>query len=143
MGQRKKNQRKTRNKRRCQERRASESENSEGEAEKEREGEIKTDKEEQKSGSGPEDNVPSSSSTGERSPELQGSGEPGEMDGNASASSPCAEPQPECWNAGNPSKQSLGKERRKNRKGVVPLQPVVAKVPQVEFGSNLIFDLDM
>jgi hypothetical protein len=25
----------------------------------------------------------------------------------------------------------------------VPLQPVVAKVPQVEFGSNLIFDLDM
>jgi hypothetical protein len=94
---------------------------------------MKTDEEEQKRDIGEEGHVSGSSSSGECSIAVEGSGEPDEAHRNAS-SSPCAESQLECRNAGNVSKQSPGKERRKNRKGAVLLQ---------EFGSDLIFDLDM
>ncbi|KAJ9584436.1 hypothetical protein L9F63_021220, partial [Diploptera punctata] len=105
LGQRKKNQRKTRNKRRCQERRASESENSEGEAEKERE--KLTDDEKEMEG---EDVIPAVQDA-----------LPLELQVNTSKPSP--------------------KGKRKNRKGAD-----TSKVPvtsPVEFGNDLIFDLDM
>ncbi|XP_069672843.1 protein kintoun [Periplaneta americana] len=134
LGQRKKNQRKTRNKKRCQERRASESENSEGEAERERERERKadiekiseaavddnsvTEDETQKDDSIPAVQENSNGSTGDEMQELNGRDQ-------ATA------------------KHSPNKGKRKNRKGLGAIQAGVTPVPQVEFGSDLIFDLDM
>jgi hypothetical protein len=140
LGQRKKNQRKTRNKKRCQERRASESENSEGEAEKERERERKTDDEKEKSEIGLEEKLSNSCSSGDSSPIVQESRESNETEEDASKPSH-AELQP--LTAGNPSKQLPNKGKKKNRKGAPTLQSFVSGIPQIEFGSDLIFDLDM
>ncbi|GFG36024.1 hypothetical protein Cfor_07916 [Coptotermes formosanus] len=141
LGQRKKNQRKTRNKKRCQERRASESENSEGEAEKERERETKTDDEQGKSKMGSEHKLLSSSSSGESTPSGEGSRDPAEAEEEV-ASKPSYRDTLLC-SAENPSKQSPNKGKRKNRKGAVALQASIAEVCDMEFGSDLIFDLDM
>lgn len=139
LGQRKKNQRKTRNKKRCQERRASESENSEGEAEKERERERRTDDIKEKNEVGLEEKLSNSCSSGDASPTVQEDRESNETE---DASKPsCAELQP--LNAGNPPKQLPNKVKKKNRKGVPTLQPCVSGVPEIEFGNDLIFDLDM
>jgi hypothetical protein len=140
LGQRKKNQRKTRNKKRCQERRASESENSEGEAEKERERETRTDDEQGKSETGLEDKLSASSSSGESNPSVEGSREPVKAEEVAGKPS-CADSM--VHSVKNLSKQSSSKGKRKNRKGAVALQPSVTEVHHVEFGSDLIFDLDM
>lgn len=142
LGQRKKNQRKTRNKKRCQERRASESENSEGESEKDKERETKTDDEQDKCETGLEDKFSSGSSSGESTPSVEeGSAEPAEAEEGV-ASKPSHGDSPLC-NVENPSKQSPSKGKRKNRKGAVASQPGIADVRHVEFGSDLIFDLDM
>jgi hypothetical protein len=141
LGQRKKIRRKARNKKRCQERRASESENSEGEAEKERERETKTDDEQGKSEMGLEDKLSTSSSSGESIPSVEGSREPAEGEEDV-ASKPSHDDSLLC-SVENPSTQSPNKGKRKNQKGAVALQASVAEVRHVEFGSSLIFDLDM
>lgn len=141
LGQRKKNQRKTRNKKRCQERRASESENSEGELEKDKERETKTDDEQDKSEIGLEDKFSTSSSSGETTPSVEGSREPAEAEEGV-ASKPSHGDSP-LRSVENPSKQSPNKGKRKNRKGAVASQPSMAEIHHMEFGNDLIFDLDM
>ena len=142
MGQRKKNQRKTRNKKRCQERRASESENSEGESEKDKERETKTDDEQDKNEIALEDKFSTSSNGGESAPSVEeGNREPAEAEEGA-ASKPSQGDSP-LHSVENPSKQSPSKGKRKNRKGAVALQPGSTEVRRLEFGSDLIFDLDM
>lgn len=141
MGQRKKNQRKTRNKKRCQERRASESENSEGESEKDKERETKTDDEQDKSEIGLEGKFSSSSSSGESTPSVEVSREPAEAEEGVASKPPHGDSP--LHGVENPSKQSPSKGKRKNRKGAAASQPVVVEVRRMEFGSDLIFDLDM
>ena len=123
MGQRKKNQRKTKNKRRCQERRASESENSEGEAEKERERKTEEeeddDEEENQEHELEEDVIPAVQENEESSP--------AESQVNSRDHQPTTKPSP--------------KGKRRNRKGAYASR--VPGVTQVEFGNDLIFDLDM
>jgi dynein assembly factor 2 len=132
LGQRKKNQRKTRNKRRCQERRASESENSEG-GEKEWERERRTDDEKEKSEIVFEDKLSTSSNSGDPSPTFQESRDLNEAEDDTSKP----------FNAGCPSEQSPNKGKRNNQKGAVALDASIPGVPQEEFGSDMIFDLDM
>jgi len=141
LGQRKKNQRKTRNKKRCQERRASESENSEGESEKDKERETKTEDEQDKSENGLEDKFSTSSSSGESAPSVEGSGEPAEAEEGVACKP--SDGDSLLHSVKNPSKQSPSKGKRKNRKGAAALQPGIAEVCRVEFGSDLMFDLDM
>ena len=118
MGQRKKNQRKTRNKRRSQERRASESENSEGEAEKEREKKTEEIKQENEL---EEDAISTVQEHEEPTP---------------------PEPQVNSRDHQATTKPSP-KGKRKNRKGGNALQSRLSGFTQVEFGNDLIFDLDM
>ncbi|PSN39224.1 Protein kintoun [Blattella germanica] len=138
LGQRKKNQRKTRNKRRCQERRASESENSEGEAEKERDkktdDEEEEEEEEKKENEAP-DNIPQKdaiSAVQENRVQPQASNQP----------------QSETKSNGRDHQPGVGtkhspKGKRKNRKGASTSSAAGSGGTEVEFGSDLIFDLDM
>jgi dynein assembly factor 2 len=141
LGQRKKNQRKTRNKKRCQERRASESENSEGESEKDKERETKADDDQDEGEIGLEDKFSTSGGGGEPVPSAEEDGEPAEAEEGV-ARKPSDGDSP-LRGVKNPSKQSPSKGKRKNRKGAAALQPGIAEVRHVEFGSDLMFDLDM
>jgi dynein assembly factor 2 len=140
LGQRKKNQRKTRNKKR-QDRRASESENSEGESEKDKEREMKTDDEQDKSETGLEDKLSTSSSSEGSTPSVGGSSETAEAEEGVASTPSHSDSLPH--GVENPSKQSPNKGKRKNRKAAAASQPSIDEVRRVEFGSDLIFDLDM
>jgi hypothetical protein len=84
--------------------------------------------------------VSNSCSSGDFSPTVQESREPNETEEDARKPS---NTELQLLNAGNSSKQLSSKGKKKNRKGALTLQPCVHGVPQVEFGSDLIFDLDM
>jgi len=80
-----------------------------------------------------EDKLSNSSNNGEPSPTIQESRDLTEAEDDTSKPS----------NAVCPSEQSPNKGKRNSQKGAVALDSGISGVPQVAFGSDMTFDLDM